>query len=207
MSEFHDLGFEIVPNLISEETAKILSIEFEILRDNYFYSNAIPKENIFASNDRQVQNSFSWYGAYCFESLLSYALPTIENITNRKLYPTYSYARIYYNGATMPIHKDRPSCQYSATVTISVDDTGPWEIWMMDKNDGSHPLKLSVGDMCVYRGDLLSHWRSDYKGTKQIQAFLHYVDADGEYASNKFDKRKMLGAARNIASFEDWFPK
>lgn len=117
----------------------------------------------------------------------------MEKVTGKKLHPTYSYARIYYNGATMESHVDRPSCQYSATLTVDVDDSGPWEIWLESLKSETLPIKIPVGSMLVYRGDLLNHWRNQYKGTKQIQAFLHYVDADGKYAHNIYDKRSMLG--------------
>lgn len=186
-------GYEIVDAVISNESAKLLSTEFDILRDNIFASNNIDLNSVGFCNDPQVKKSFSWYGAYCFESLLLYAKPTMEKITGKKLYPTYSYARIYYNGATMESHVDRPSCQYSATLTVDVDSE-PWEIWMENLKGESFPIKIPVGSMLVYRGDLLNHWRNEYKGTKQTQAFLHYVDADGEYANNIYDGRKMLGA-------------
>lgn len=192
---FHKDGYELINDVISKETSDLLSIEFNMLRDNIFLSNNRNLNEIGFCNDVVVKNSFSWYGAYCFESLLLYAKPIMEKVTGKKLHPTYSYARIYYNGATMAIHKDRPSCQYSSTITIDIDSE-PWEIWMENLKGESFPMKIPVGSMLVYRGDLLNHWRTEYTGTKQIQAFLHYVDADGEYASNIYDGRKMLGASK-----------
>jgi hypothetical protein len=192
-------GYELVDAVISNESAKLLSTEFEILRDNVFDINNMDLNSVGFYNDHQVEKSFSWYGAYCFESLLLYVKPIMERVTGKKLHPTYSYARIYYNGATMESHVDRPSCQYSATLTVDVDDSGPWDIWMKNLDAVSVPVKIPVGSMLVYRGDLLNHWRNEYKGTKQIQAFLHYVDADGEYADNIYDGRKMLGA-RSVGS-------
>ena len=103
---------------------------------------------------------------------------------------------MYYNGAEMAVHRDRPSCQYSATMTIEVDETGPWEIWMENKYGDCSPFVIPVGSMLVYSGDKLAHWRETYTGKRQIQAFLHYVDADGEYANFKYDKRPMLGAGK-----------
>jgi hypothetical protein len=190
-------GYELVDAVISNESAKLLSTEFDILRDNVFATNNIDLNSVGFCNDHQVEKSFSWYGAYCFESLLLYVKPIMERVTGKKLHPTYSYARIYYNGATMSKHIDRPSCQYSATMAISVDETGPWDIWMKNFHGDAKPLSLNVGDMVVYRGDKLEHWREEpYKGNRQVQCFLHYVDADGEYANNIYDKRKMLGQPR-----------
>jgi hypothetical protein len=52
---------------------------------------------------------------------------------------------------------------------------------------------LQPGDMVIYRGCDIKHWRDPYDGNQQIQVFLHYVDVNGKYADHKFDKRPMLG--------------
>jgi alkylated DNA repair dioxygenase AlkB len=142
--------------------------------------------------DIQVTNSFSYYSALCFEALSLQLQPLVEEVTGKKLYPTYTYARIYYNGATMAIHKDRPSCQFSATVNISIDEE-PWEIWFETLTGEHKAVKLYPGDMIVYKGDILNHWRDAYQGQRQTQAFLHYVDKNGPYRDYKFDQRPYLG--------------
>ena len=195
---FHIDGYEVINDVITKQTSDLLSIEFNMVRDNIFLSNNRNLNEIGFCNDVVVKNSFSWYGAYCFESLLTLVKPSVEKVTGKRLIPSYSYARIYYNGATMLSHKDRPSCQYSATLTVDVDDSGPWDIWMENFDGVSVPVKIPVGSMLVYRGDKLNHWREEYKGTKQIQAFLHYVDVDGEFANYAYDGREMLGAPRRI---------
>lgn len=194
---FEKNGYEVVDNIISSETAELLAMEFQLLKENVYFQNGIDPNNETYSGDSQVSKSFAWYGAFCFESLLMYVQPTLEKIIGKRLYPTYSYARIYYNGATMVRHVDRPSCQYSATMTIAVDETGPWEIWMTNLAGVAKPLILPVGSMAVYSGDILEHWREEpYKGKRQIQAFLHFVDVDGIYANHKYDGREMLGRGK-----------
>jgi hypothetical protein len=195
MKTFNTLGYEVVPNAIDSFTAKLLATEFEMLRDNTYRENNVDLSKVGLSNDWQVKDCFSWYSPYCFESLLLLMKPVIEEVTGKKLLPAYSYARIYYNGATMQKHVDRESCQYSVSMTIDVDESGPWEIWMRDFRGEAKPFILPVGSMVVYRGDKLEHWREDpYKGKKQIQAFLHYVDSNGQYKDHAFDFRPMLGA-------------
>jgi len=186
-------GYQLEDNVISKETASLASIEFNMLRDIYFLNSGVDLNNNEFHNDTLVTKCFSWYGAYCFESLLLYLKPTVEKITGKRLHPTYSYARIYYNDAEMRLHKDKPSCQYSASMTIEVDETGPWEMWMENLDASYTPVSISVGSILVYRGDRLNHFREKYKGKKQIQVILHYVDADGEYAENIYDGRKLLG--------------
>jgi hypothetical protein len=50
-----------------------------------------------------------------------------ENITNLKLNPNYSYARIYKNGDVLRRHKDRFSCEISTTINLGGDD---WPIYL-----------------------------------------------------------------------------
>jgi hypothetical protein len=41
----------------------------------------------------------------------------------------------------------------------------------------------------------VEHWREKYtEGQWQAQVFLHYVDADGPHADQKYDKRESLGS-------------
>lgn len=193
---FQKDGYEVIDNVISADTAKLLAIEFQMIRDNVYLLKGIDLNDESYDGDSQVAKCFGWYGAFCFESLLLLVQPTLEKIIGKRLYPTYSYGRIYYNGATMVRHTDRPVCQYSATMTISVDDAGPWEIWMTNLDGVAKPLIIPIGSMAVYSGHILEHWREEpYKGKKQIQAFLHFVDADDIYADQKYDGREMLGSS------------
>jgi hypothetical protein len=200
MSSFNEQGYQMVDNAISKETAKLLSLEFNMHRDNVYLANNISLDVIGFNNhystasNVSVEKSFSWAGFYGFESLLKMMLWKVENIVGKTLYPTYSYSRIYYTGATMAPHIDRPSCEYSATMTLEVEEgKEPWEIWIRNLKGEASAITIPVGSMVVYRGDRLEHWRDTYTGNKQIQVFLHYVDANGKYADHKFDGREMLG--------------
>ena len=55
-------------------------------------------------------------------------------------------------------------------------------------------VDLNPGDMVIYSGCELEHWREPFKGTLCGQVFLHYNHAEGQFAkSNLYDKRPMLG--------------
>jgi hypothetical protein len=92
----------------------------------------------------------------------------------------------------MERHTDRPSCEYSTTINISIDPE-PWEIWFETLQGDHKAINLYPGDMIVYKGDTLPHWRTEYKGKRQNQAFLHYVDKRGKYRDYKWDHRAFLG--------------
>jgi hypothetical protein len=187
---FIENGYEVVRNVLNPQSLNLLCTEFEILKE-VVYHNKQKSPNDFLG-DVQTDRSFSYYSPYCFESLLLVLKDEVEKIVDKKLGPAYSYARIYYQGATLEKHTDRSSCQYSTSVCIKNDKT-PWPIWFLNRDGKNVSISLNAGDMVVYRGDELIHWREEYKETKQIQAFLHYVDLDGDFESHILDKRKVLG--------------
>jgi hypothetical protein len=36
------------------------------------------------------------------------------------------------------------------------------------------------------------HWREPFQGSRLVQVFLHYVDRNGPYADQRFDRRITL---------------
>jgi predicted 2-oxoglutarate/Fe(II)-dependent dioxygenase YbiX len=165
--------------------------------------------------DDQCPLSDAVHGAPEFDSLLEQLLPHFETTTGKKLHPTYAYARMYRSGEVLKPHTDRSACEISATITL--DFAGDvWPIFMADRstdpqatklvmNDGvEQPVKniqkvlMGVGDAVLYSGMEKIHWREAYTGEWQAQVFLHYVDADGPYADQKFDKRKSLSHQKNV---------
>jgi len=127
--------------------------------------------------------------------------------TGMDLVPTYAYTRLYEKGNKLKRHKDRPSCEVSTTFHLG------GEVWpiFLDPSGGDYVIDemkeihkpgapkgvrvdLKVGDMLIYSGCELEHWRETFQGTICSQVFLHYNHANGPYAqTNLFDKRPMLG--------------
>jgi len=190
MTHFEKYGYELVHDVVNEQTSKLLSETMRQEKKIYFYEKKLRKDSY--AGDPLVKKSFTKYSLNCLEVLCQMLLPKMEEITGKRLFPTYTYSRIYYEGAEMSAHLDRPSCEYSATLTLSISEE-PWEIWIKDllKNDIS--LKIPVGSMCVYKGREMLHWRNKYEGKEQIQVFLHYVDVNGPCAKFRYDGRPMMG--------------
>ncbi len=193
---FSKNGYEVVRNVIAKDLLYHLKTEFKMLRDSHFLKTG--ETNNFAFGDSQSPNSFSVYSAPFFESLAIILNDQISEITNLKLYPTYTYARIYYKDANLELHKDRPSCEYSTTLCI--DSTDIWDFHVKDRHGEDKVIKLNPGDMCVYSGCELEHWREPYQGEMQMQCFLHYVNAKGPFADHKYDKRPMMGLSTKVPS-------
>ena len=69
--------------------------------------------------------------------------PDMEKATGLKLYPAYTYARIYKKGDILKRHKDRFSCEISTTMNLGGDD---WPIYLEpDPKKGG--VKNQVKDM------------------------------------------------------------
>ena len=64
----------------------------------------------------------------------------------------------------------------------------------VSENTKGVEIVLNPGDMLVYRGCDLEHWRDEFNSDDCTQVFLHYNDANSVNAlSNKFDGRFHLG--------------
>ena len=69
-------------------------------------------------------------------------------------------------------------------------------------------VNLDPGDMLVYRGDLLEHWREPYKGQYHAQTFLHYNNKDTKGAeANALDRRPHLGLPSAFRRIEEKVPQ
>jgi hypothetical protein len=147
------------------------------------------------NGDTQVANTPAAYGDPAFETLLETLRPRIAQACGRRLHPTYSFFRIYKKGDILRRHTDRKACEVSVTVNIQQSPGAPWPMFL-DGADGVHAAVTQPGDGLMYQGCVRPHWREEYTGQRMIQAFLHYVDADGPNADQKFDRRRALMRAR-----------
>jgi len=178
---FEKNGYCLVDNAVDEGTCKSLSRYAMIVKQS---------ETVFG--DSQVPGTHSKYADPMFEKLLFDLVPKIEENTGKKVFPTYSYYRIYKPGDILEAHKDRESCEISATLCIDYnyeDEGGSWPIKI-----GENSFSMEPGDMIIYRGIDISHSRDVFvadEGCYHVQAFLHYVDSEGPYSEWKFDKRNV----------------
>ena len=89
-----------------------------------------PFENIlgqYEEPDGQIPNTYSQYSNIAMETLMLKCQPGMEKATGLKLYPAYTYARIYKKGDVLKRHKDRFSCEISTTMNLGGD---AWPIYL-----------------------------------------------------------------------------
>lgn len=201
MSDLYKKGYKVIRNAVSKKITSFMAMQVNMQKDYENFSKGLPLNSYVewapnqphSQGDEQVPKAYSFHRTFCTESLLMTMLPFMEAQTNKKLYPTYSYGRIYYKDAVLDVHKDRPSCEYSATVAIETNGQ-PWEIYIQGLDGKVSSILLNDGDLCIYLGTKVYHWREALNGNKYMQLFLHYVDKNGPHAEWAYDKRPMLGS-------------
>jgi hypothetical protein len=158
--------------------------EIELLKNYTIMKHRSNTENFDTKQSKTLDTYF--YGDPMTDSLMLTKLNLMEQETGLKLLPTYSFWRMYTYAADLKEHKDRDACEISVTVMIGSDGTS-WPIYM-----GDTPIDMEPGDACIYLGCELNHSRKEFEGDWHSQAFLHYVDANGPKAKEKFDGRAFL---------------
>ena len=193
------INYKVIKQAISKELAQFVYEYFLMKRQvarKFFDDGYIVQRNYDWGvwNDEQVPETYSHYADIVMETLLQSLQPKMEEETGLKLIPTYSYARIYKKGDVLKRHKDRYSCEVSTTLNIGGDK---WPIYLEPSGEeGKEGVKVDMqpGDMLVYKGCDVEHWREAFEGDNCGQVFLHYNDASDEKAEqNKYDGRPFLG--------------
>jgi len=196
IQEFQNKGYVYLKNALDKQSCEVLVNELK---------NLVKLQKTI--KDYQCPKSDSIGGAEVFNNLLQAMLPYFEAQSGLKLYPTYSYARLYTeHNEILESHRDRPACEISATLTLGFEGD-VWSIYMgdhEDKTDGTK-IDMDIGDAVMYRGCDKWHWREPYvEGKWQAQVFLHYVDQNGPHAEWKYDKRESLNISKTIQNNNDF---
>ena len=196
MGNFEKDNYIVIKKFISEELAFFLFSYLFMKRNVY---GTLIKEKIIPPfvhyfgtySDKQVPNTYSHYCDIAMDNLLFLTKEKVEKIMNVKLIETYSYCRIYKKGDVLRRHKDRPSCQLSATVNLGGDS---WPIYLEPSGEiGKKGVQVDLkpGDALFYKGCKVEHWREPFEGEHCGQVFLHY-NSDNNI-ENLYDNRPHLG--------------
>ena len=213
---FKTKKYQIIRGALSKELANFIFNYMMLQRDSVDFMVKHQKVNpynpfIGTREDKQVPGAYSKYADWIMETLLMYMIPIMKAKTGLDLIPTYTYTRLYEKGNILRRHKDRPSCEISTTLhlggdelPIFLDPTGG--DFVIDEYKNIHKpgapkgiqVDLKIGDMLIYSGCELEHWREPFEGNVCSQVFLHYNHANGPFAkTNLLDGRPLLGIPKN----------
>ena len=189
-----DNNYLVIKNFIDVERAAALCKEFK----DHCESNNLPGDN-------QVEESQAAYNYMSFLELLTEKTPEVSREIEEHVLPTYTYARIYKNGATLKKHMDRDACEIS--LTVHLDGDMGWPIFVQTPDGSTAEVVLEPGDALLYLGCEAPHWREEFDGNYYGQAFLHYVRSRGPRAYAFFDNDKESTTPRTQIDEEkkvDW---
>ena len=212
---FKTKKYQVIKGALSKELSNFIFNYMMLQRDAVDFmvkNNKINLYNPFAGTrrDEQIPGCYSKYADWVMETLLMYMIPIMKAKTGMDLVPTYSYTRLYEKGNILRRHKDRSSCEISTTLHLGGD---PWPIFL-DPSGANFVIDeykqtfkpgapkgvqvdLKIGDMLIYSGCDLEHWREPFQGNVCSQVFLHYNHANGPHAKNNlYDKRPLLGVPK-----------
>ena len=192
-------GFELIENIISEDTRQLLTHSFDIHKTALEYGDRMQGIRRDPADELVTDKCFSTYGHVTFEALMQQLTPRVAEIVGHECMPAHSFARMYYPGAEMRAHKDRASCEVSMTLTVDVVGE-VWPIWIRDAVDGSaHSVSIPERTGMLYQGCNLPHWRDTYtQGTSQLQLFMHWVDPNGPNKDFIYDGRPILAVSPDL---------
>ena len=214
---FKTKKYQVIRGALSKELANFIFNYMMLQRDAVDFMIKNQKVNPYTPfigkrDDPQVPGAYSKYADWVMETLLMFMIPVMKAKTGMDLIPTYSYTRLYEKGNILHRHKDRPSCEISTTLHLGGDE---WPIFLdptganniVSGSETTTVIKpgapkgvrvdLKIGDMLIYSGCDLEHWRELFQGNICSQVFLHYNHAKGPFAkTNLLDGPPLLGVSK-----------
>ena len=191
----------VIKNILSKDVVK-LTYNYMIQKKKVYdllvdknITSPVTNYNYWGNVDYQVLDKhYASYGDVLMDMILQDLKPKIEKKIEIELVENYTYTRIYKTGNELTRHFDRPSCEISGTLNLGGDN---WPIFLDPtggKDEKGISVNLNAGDILIYRGNDLEHWREPFTGKFCVQSFFHYHDKNGQFKDKKkYDGRKMLG--------------
>jgi hypothetical protein len=153
------------------------------------------------------------YGDLIMDTLLNMNIEKISKTIGVDLIPTYTYYRLYFEGNELKKHIDRESCEISGTMCLGYDVSNvdknkypdySWPMYIKTVEGNEVPIKMYPGDLLMYRGCDVQHWREPFPGVNHSQLFIHTTRS--ENTSLKNDTRPALGLPPEFNILEDRHP-
>ena len=142
------------------------------------YLEALVQRGDWQLGDAQVDRRYGWHNepvVRFFQHQLSHF---VAGVVGEAVRPSYCYASLYREGASLRPHLDREQCLYTITlwVTRSGGVEAPrWPLWFRTA-EGKACATQSAGDAVLFRGAELPHWREQPPpGGEGTTLLFHYV--------------------------------
>ena len=196
-------GYALVRELIAPEVAQAF---MALIKRRLLPSGVVPPVPDGLPLGVLTRNVFEVYSEHMppMKTFLWGLTPAMEQVTGKKLIPTYDYFRIYRQGDRCHVHRDRPACEHSLSLTLAYSDGKPWPLELGREGEkgpgdeiaadfGPEPasaLAMQVGDAVAYQGVAHRHGRTTPNPNSwSAHLFLHWIDPEGPHRDRAFDGR------------------
>ena len=206
--DFHENRFVVLRNFIPKDIINMTLDTWKTIEANPDYKDAFFHREEETTNNSPKSSLGKSEGCYKFPpavALHRWLRDNLRDVIDMELVETYSYTRTYDRGAYLKSHTDRPSCEISATICLDYksDDNTPWKIWVQNdrnyiddavrdqpslfeisqkpvigKRKGCVAVSLEIGDVLLYQGPNIPHWRDTFLGDYSSHMFLHFINAN-----------------------------
>ena len=184
-------GFVEIPGAVSKDLCQILT--------DYCLLKTKTHSNI--TKFGEIPDVHRTYCDPLMEVMLERLRPQIEQYTGLELWPSMSFYYTYKNKNKLIRHKDRESGEIAVSISVgSSPSNTTWPLYL-DINNKPLASQLHRGDMLIFKGKDIDHWREPLEGEWLISMVLFYVIKDGEFDYMKYDQRSGLGKP-HVGSFK-----
>jgi hypothetical protein len=161
---------EIVP---PAQRAKLRQYVRQLVERGYFTNLGV---------DTQVALRSSIHKQETMASLHRGLAGLLSSIADQPLIGSFCQLGLYYAGAVLERHTDRPQCVLNLSLVIDMDGPGgdpdPWPVYLSVGGE-TVSVELQIGDGLVYSGVEIEHWRDALPaGQRAIVGFFFFVPPD-----------------------------
>lgn len=166
-------GYVLIKNFMSAETLELCKCFLDL---TLAHNMRKPETNPYLAG-----KIFEILPSIFADSLLLAYKDRIEKIFESEMIPSYIFIREYMKGSELMAHRDRPQCEFSATILINKNGEGNSSLFFCDDEQKTNSIEvpLEEGDAIIFSGAAdfggKWHYRPKVEQESVITAFLHYV--------------------------------
>lgn len=128
-------------------------------------------------------------------------LPLMIRLAGEPLRPTFTFLASYRPGAILPPHRDREECEFSVSLLVDYtpepEDTSDWPLVVeLPESGQTIPVRLGIGDLLLYRGRELLHYRDAFSQGETSTTWLLFYQPATQAAVGKPLAEKAAPPAR-----------
>lgn len=136
------------------------------------------KQLKYEADQHHYKNSYGLARIPSHEQLLHELTPFIKEKTGMsEIVAENSYARIYYNGATLNKHVDREGLDLTLSICTFTNIEQEWPLYVEVKPTVIKSFETQIGDGALILGTKMEHWRDPLVCESHqlvVQSFYHW---------------------------------